>query len=105
MSAPRPLAKGWCPGVLRPMASGDGFIARVRPRGAALSFEALAMLARAAGELGNGLADLTTQANIQLRGLDAAGVAELAIRLAFPARGCFCQVRAPAPSSAPLSFR
>lgn len=82
MSAPRPLAKGWCPGVLRPMASGDGFIARVRPRGAALSFEALAMLARAADELGNGLADLTTQANIQLRGLDAAGVAELAIRLA-----------------------
>ena len=32
-----PAAKGWCPGVLAPMQSGDGMLARVRPRGAALS--------------------------------------------------------------------
>ena len=73
--------KGWCPGLLRPMPTGDGLLARLRPRGGRLSAEALGVLATAALELGNGQADLTSLGNIQLRGLGAAGVAELTRRL------------------------
>ena len=29
--------KGWCPGALRPMQSGDGLVVRIRPRGGRLS--------------------------------------------------------------------
>ena len=32
-----PQVRGWCPGALRPMQSGDGLIVRLRPRGHALS--------------------------------------------------------------------
>ena len=80
MNAPA-LVKGWCPGLLRPMPTGDGLLARVRPRGGRLSAEALGVLATAALDLGNGHADLTSLGNIQLRGLGAAGVAELTRRL------------------------
>ena len=82
MNAAPPGIKGRCPGVLAPMRSGDGLIARLRPRGAALSADALDVLAGAARQLGNGLADLTSQGNIQLRGLDETGAAALAHRLA-----------------------
>ncbi len=37
--------KGWCPGIIRPMASGDGLIVRVRPRCGAFSLETAAVLA------------------------------------------------------------
>ena len=46
MSAPV-AAKGWCPGALRPMESGDGLIARIRPRGGRLSAAAAAVGTRA----------------------------------------------------------
>jgi precorrin-3B synthase len=61
--------KGWCPGILRPMASGDGLIVRVRPRGGAFSLEVASALADLAQRLGNGHIDLTRRANLQLRGL------------------------------------
>ena len=70
--------KGWCPGLLRPMLAGDGLLVRLRPPGGILGAEALAVVARAARELGNGLADLTSQANLQLRGLTPDGAATLA---------------------------
>jgi precorrin-3B synthase len=63
------LVQGWCPGALRPMPSGDGLIARVRPRGGALSVAAMGILADLAERLGNGHIDLTRRANLQLRGL------------------------------------
>ncbi len=34
---PRIDVKGWCPGALRPMESGDGLVVRVRPRAGAFS--------------------------------------------------------------------
>ena len=37
--------KGWCPGGLRPMASGDGLIIRVRPWCGAFTLEQAAGLA------------------------------------------------------------
>ena len=61
--------KGWCPGVLRPMQSGDGLIARVRPWGGAIGLTELAALADAAERFGSGHVDLTRRANLQVRGL------------------------------------
>lgn len=61
--------KGWCPGALRPMLSGDGLIVRVRPRRGMLSPEELVVLAEAAARFGNGHIDLTRRANLQIRGV------------------------------------
>lgn len=80
MSADPSLRVGWCPGALRPMASADGLILRVRPRLGRLSLAAAADLARFAAGPGAGVVELTNRANLQLRGLDEAGRAE-ALRL------------------------
>ena len=69
--------KGWCPGVLQPMQSGDGMIARVRPWGGAIGLAEAKALADAAERFGNGHIDLTRRANLQLRGLDEAGLGGL----------------------------
>lgn len=61
--------KGWCPGALRPMASGDGLLARIRPRCGAFTLDQAAGLAEIARRLGNGHLDLTRRANLQIRGL------------------------------------
>src|SRR5260370_26931875 len=61
--------KGWCPGALRPMLSGDGLIVRIRPFCGAFSLEQARGLADLARRLGNGHIDLTRRANLQLRGL------------------------------------
>jgi len=72
MSAVAPIdVKGWCPGALRPMESGDGLIVRVRPWGGALSIAQARGLADAAERFGNGHIDLTRRANLQLRGVSA----------------------------------
>ena len=64
------LRRGWCPGALRPMASGDGLIARLRVVGGALAPKAARAIAEAAASLGNGQIDLTSRANLQIRGVD-----------------------------------
>jgi precorrin-3B synthase len=61
--------KGWCPGALRPMPSGDGLIVRIRPFCGAFSLDQARGLADLARRLGNGHIDLTRRANLQLRGL------------------------------------
>lgn len=61
--------RGWCPGALRPMASGDGLVARIRPHGGRLSAAQAAGIAKAALDHGNGEIDLSARANLQLRGL------------------------------------
>ena len=67
--------KGWCPGALSPMMSGDGLVVRVRPRLARLSREQALGLAEAAARFGSGIVELTRRANVQLRGVrDHAGV-------------------------------
>ncbi len=69
--------KGWCPGALRPMLSGDGLIVRVRPQSATLRLDELAVLADAAGLFGNGHIDLTRRANLQIRGVSEATLPQL----------------------------
>lgn len=61
--------KGWCPGALCPMQSGDGLIVRIRPRLATLARSDMLRIADAADRYGNGHIDLTRRANLQIRGV------------------------------------
>ncbi|EEW24746.1 precorrin-3B synthase [Rhodobacter ferrooxidans] len=70
MSAP--VIQGWCPGALRPMASGDGLVVRVRPRGGRLEPAQAAGIAALSRAHGNGVIDLSARANVQLRGVTEA---------------------------------
>jgi len=63
--------KGWCPSALRPMASGDGLVVRLRPRGGRLSSAQASGIADLSKRYGNGLIDLTGRANLQIRGVVA----------------------------------
>jgi precorrin-3B synthase len=69
--AERPTVKGWCPGALRPMQTGDGLIVRVRPRCGALSVAEALAVCETAQRCGNGTIDLTRRANLQIRGVGA----------------------------------
>jgi len=73
--------KGWCPGALQPMESGDGLLVRVCPRGGAFTLAQAAGLAEIAETLGNGHIDLTRRANLQIRGLTETAMPELHRRL------------------------
>ncbi|MFD2741411.1 precorrin-3B synthase [Sulfitobacter aestuarii] len=64
-----PIVKGWCPGALRPMLSGDGLVVRIRPRGGRLSQDTARGIAALAAAHGNGVIDLSNRANVQLRGV------------------------------------
>ena len=64
-----PEIRGWCPGALRPMMSGDGLVVRVRPRGGRLSVAQTLGLADLSMRYGNGLIDLSARANLQVRGV------------------------------------
>ena len=64
-----PAIKGWCPTLLSPMESGDGWLARVKPSAGTLSAAAARLIADAARQHGNGHIDLTSRANLQIRGL------------------------------------
>jgi precorrin-3B synthase len=61
------LRKGWCPTLLSPMQSGDGWLARVKPSAAKLSASQARIVADAARRYGNGHIDLTSRANLQIR--------------------------------------
>ncbi|MDW4496481.1 cobalamin biosynthesis protein CobG [Sulfitobacter sp. D35] len=69
---PETYVKGWCPGALRPMQSGDGLIVRVRPRRARLSSSQALGLCALSQAHGNGIIELTNRANLQLRGVTEA---------------------------------
>lgn len=73
-----PRIKGWCPGALRPMMSGDGLIVRVRPPLGRLNPHQVSGIAALATSCGNGIVDLSNRANVQLRGV-AAGRYEVLI--------------------------
>jgi precorrin-3B synthase len=64
-----PAIKGWCPTLLSPMQSGDGWLTRVKPSAGVLTAAAARLIADAARRHGNGHIDLTSRANLQVRGL------------------------------------
>ena len=69
--------KGWCPGALRPMLSGDGYLVRLRISGGVVSAAAARAVADCAQRYGNGLLDLSARANLQLRGVQEASLPSL----------------------------
>ncbi|MDR5904114.1 cobalamin biosynthesis protein CobG [Franzmannia qiaohouensis] len=70
--ADKPRIRGWCPGAWKPMATGDGLLVRVRPRLGRLTRGQLLALCAAAETFGSGLIELTSRANLQLRGVSDA---------------------------------
>lgn len=68
----KPKVKGWCPGALTPMESGDGWIVRVKPFGGRLRRAQADGLASLAAAHGNGVIDLSARGNVQLRGVTQA---------------------------------
>lgn len=70
--------RGACPALAAPMATGDGLLVRLRPAGGALTLPQFAALARSAAEHGNGILEITARGNLQIRGLRAETVGQLA---------------------------
>jgi precorrin-3B synthase len=75
------LRKGWCPSVLRPMASGDGLIVRVSIADGRVSPTLARALADLSRRFGNGLLDLSARTNLQLRGVSEATLVPLQTEL------------------------
>jgi precorrin-3B synthase len=73
MNAPAAMRRGWCPDMLRPMETKDGLLVRIHPRGAVLSASQTQALAEGARLFGNGLIDLSSRGNIQIRGVTSDG--------------------------------
>ncbi len=71
------LRKGWCPGALAPMLSGDGYIFRLRLTNGVLSFARAKIFADLGRRYGNGAFDLSARANLQMRGVSEKNVAAL----------------------------
>jgi precorrin-3B synthase len=76
-----PAIKGWCPGALTPMPTGDGLLARVRVSAGRLSLEQAGGISECAAACGNGAIELTSRGNLQLRGVDEGALPELWARL------------------------
>ena len=81
MSPTGPRRKGWCPGALRPMETGDGLLARVRLSSGRLTLLQAAVIAHAALACGNGAIGLSGRANLQLRGVREETLPDLHARL------------------------
>ena len=71
------MIRGWCPGALRPMPSGDGLIVRLRVTGGILGARLAMDIARWSRRWGNGQIDLSNRGNLQLRGLSAENLGAL----------------------------
>ncbi|MGU3556425.1 precorrin-3B synthase [Methylobacterium radiotolerans] len=80
-----PARRGWCPGLAKPMPTGDGLLARVHPPLGILTLDQARAVADGARRFGNGHLDLTARANLQIRGVSEATRVPLAAWLA--ARG------------------
>ena len=73
--------KGWCPGALKPMETGDGLLARVRAPRARLSLDQADTVANAAIRCGNGSIGLSARANLHIRGVTEQTLPDLHARL------------------------
>src|SRR6185437_9336837 len=64
------LRRGICPGLSRPLLTGDGLLVRIMPIGT-IPFDAFGALCAAARADGNGIIEVTARGSIQVRGLSA----------------------------------
>lgn len=69
--------KGYCPGALNAMPSGDGLVVRIRPFNGQLSRDQAKGIASLAAVHGNGLIDLSSRGNLQIRGVTEQSYATL----------------------------
>ncbi len=67
--APDDMRRGWCPGTLRPMQTGDGWLVRLHPPRGALSTAQLGLIGELADRHGNGQIEISGRGNLQLRGV------------------------------------
>jgi precorrin-3B synthase len=81
MSPVPPRRKGWCPGALRPMETGDGLLVRVRASGGRLALGQAAVIAEGALACGNGAISLSARGNLQVRGVSERTLRDLQARL------------------------
>ena len=90
------LRRGACPTLGRPMRTGDGLLARLRPEHCQLTPAQFRAVARAAAEHGNGILEVTARGSLQIRGLRPETVApfEQAVLAAgiTPASGVMVEV-------------
>ena len=77
----RPVTKGWCPSALRPMKSGDGLLVRIKPKYGLLNSKQLLVLADCSDKFGNGLLDITSRTNLQIRGVKDKDYPDLVFKL------------------------
>jgi precorrin-3B synthase len=63
------MRKGWCPGIRRPMTTGDGLLVRLHPLAGRLTADQARLIAEAARRYGNGHLDITARGNLQIRGV------------------------------------
>jgi len=75
------LRKGWCPSARRPMMSGDGLILRLSVDDGVVTPALAHRLAHLSRRYGNGLLDLSSRANLQLRGVTDATLPALQTEL------------------------
>ena len=61
--------RGWCPSALRPMAAADGLVVRIRPPFCRITGAQTRALTEAAERFGRGWIELTSRANLQIRGV------------------------------------
>lgn len=76
-----PRRRGACPGLSAPMPTGDGLLVRLQPIGT-VSLAAFAALCAAARLHGNGVIEVTSRGNIQVRGLTGASAPRFAADVA-----------------------
>ncbi len=76
-----PEIKGWCPGALTPMESGDGLLMRAKIIGSKLSLTQASEIAAIALGCGNGRIDLSQRAQLQIRGVSEKTLAAAQTRL------------------------
>ncbi|HEV2625398.1 MAG TPA: precorrin-3B synthase [Xanthobacteraceae bacterium] len=76
-----PERRGVCPGLSRPLPTGDGLLVRLMPTGT-IALDAFAALCAAAQRHGNGIIEITARGSIQIRGLNAGSAPKFASEIA-----------------------
>ena len=68
------MVRGACPSIDRPMETGDGLLTRLTPVSGYFTPAELSNIAIAADESGNGIMEVSTRGNLQVRGLSDASI-------------------------------